>query len=239
MIDEAREAVRVEMEALEERRVEIGRLLMTYGELTEFPDLEKLKKVEWASIPKSERDEAVRKLIETGSDLMLGRFSAGEYWEGGQFQHRLLLGDLAGFMEGVARVYQPGSDKPLLETNLESLLKAINRASLQVILLLEELPVLSVKDYNLRKMYDGVRTAGKFYQKYEELSPMLDPVRYLWHGSKFLMMSNPLFAAGWIAGSELMVEGSKRLGKKMMDTYLLTLVEAVAGDCRLGDSVNF
>ncbi len=229
IIDEARETVRVEMAALEERRAEIGRLLMTYGELTEFPDLEKLKKVEWASIPKSERDESVRELIESGSDRMLGRFSAGDYWEGGQFQHRLLLADLAGFMEGIARVYKPDSDKPLLETNLESLLKAINRASLQVILLLEELPVLSVKDYNLRKMYDGVRTAGKFYQKYEELSPMLDPVRYLWHGSKFLMMSNPLFAAGWIAGSELMVEGSKRLGKKMMDTYLLTLLKQSLG----------
>jgi len=89
--------------------------------------------------------------------------------------------------------------------------------------------VLSVKDYNLRKMYDGVQTAGKVYQKYEELSPMLDPVRYLWHGSKFLMMSNPLFAAGWIAGSELMVEGSKRLGKKVMDTYLLTLLKQSLG----------
>ena len=229
MIDEARETVRTEMEALDERRAEIGKLLMTYGELMEFPDLDKLKKTEWATIPKSDRDEEVRQLVESESDRMLGRFSSGEYWEGGQFQHRLLLGDLAGFMEGIARVYQPGSEKPLLETNLESLLKAINRASLQVILLLEELPVLSVKDYNLRKMYDGVRPAGKVYQKYEEMSPMLDPVRYLWHGSKFLMMTNPLFAAGWIAGSELMVEGSKRLGKKVMDTYLLTLMKQSLG----------
>ncbi len=229
MIDEARETVSTEMEALDERRAEIGKLLMTYGELMEFPDLEKLKEVEWATIPKTDQDEEVRDLVEVESDRMLERFSAGEYWEGGQFQHRLLLGDLAGFMEGIARVYQPGSEKPLLETNLESLLKAVNRASLQVILLLEELPVLSVKDYNLRKMYDGVRTAGKMYQKYEELSPMLDPVRYLWHGSKFLMMTNPLFAAGWIAGSELMVEGSKRLGKKVMDTYLLTLLKQSLG----------
>ncbi|MCF6313649.1 MAG: hypothetical protein L3J39_14480 [Verrucomicrobiales bacterium] len=229
MIDEARETVRVEMEALDERRAEIGKLLMTYGELMEFPDLEELKELEWATTEKTEKDEEVRELVEVESDRMLARFSSGEYWEGGQFQHRLLLGDLAGFMEGIARVYQPGSEKPLLETNLESLLKAVNRASLQVILLLEELPVLSVKDYNLRKMYDGVRTAGKVYQKYEELSPMLDPVRYLWHGSKFLMMSNPLFAAGWIAGSELMVEGSKRLGKKVMDTYLLTLLKQSLG----------
>ncbi len=229
MIDEARETIRNEMEVLEERREEMGKLLMTYGELMEFPDLDKLKELEWATTEKTEKDEEVRELVEVESDRMLERFSSGEYWEGGQFQHRLLLGDLAGFMEGIARVYQPDSEKPLLETNLESLLKAVNRASLQVILLLEELPVLSVKDYNLRKMYEGVRTAGKMYQKYEELSPMLDPVRYLWHGSKFLMMSNPLFAAGWIAGSELMVEGSKRLGKKVMDTYLLTLMKQSLG----------
>ena len=43
------------------------------------------------------------------------------------------------------------------------------------------------------------------------------------------MMANPLFAEGWIAGSELMVEGSKRLGKKVMDTYLLTLLKQSLG----------
>ena len=77
MIDEARETVRVEMEALDERRAEIGKLLMTYGELTEFPDLEKLKQVEWATIPKSEKDEEVRDLIEAESDRMLGTFFGG------------------------------------------------------------------------------------------------------------------------------------------------------------------
>ena len=37
-------------------------------------------------------------------------------------------------------------------------------------------------------------------KKYEDLQPYIDPVRYLWHGGKFLLAANPLLAAGWVAG---------------------------------------
>ena len=61
-------------------------------------------------------------------------------------------------MERIASVYNPESDRPILETNLEALLKAVNRASLQIILLLEEVPLFEVKDMNLRKVSDNIRT---------------------------------------------------------------------------------
>jgi hypothetical protein len=44
--------------------------------------------------------------------------------------------------------------------------KAVNRASLQIILLLEELPILEVKEMNLRKVSENIRTASKVYRKY-------------------------------------------------------------------------
>ena len=105
----------------------------------------------------------------------------------------------------------------------------MNRASLQIILLLEEVPLLEVKEMNLRKVSDNIRKASKVYKKYEDLQPYLEPVRYLWQGGKFLMTSNPLLAAGWIAGSELIWKGGKKLGKKAMDTYLLSLMRQTLG----------
>jgi len=42
-------------------------------------------------------------------------------------------------------------------------------------------------------------------------------------------MSNPLVAAGWIAGSELLWKGGKHLGKRALDAYLLTLVRQSLG----------
>jgi hypothetical protein len=112
---------------------------------------------------------------------------------------------------------------------MESLLRSINRASLQIILLLEELPIVEVKEMNLRKVTDSVRKASKVYKKYEELQPILKPVRYLWQGSKLFLASNPLLAAGWIAGSEVLWKGGKAIGKKAMDAYLLSFVRQTLG----------
>jgi hypothetical protein len=163
------------------------------------------------------------------SDEMLARFSSGVYWVDGQFQTKEMLLNLFNFVEDVAKIYQPETEKPLLETNLESMLKAINRASLQVILLLEEVPMIDVKELNLRKMSDRVRQASTVYRKYEELAPYLEPVRYLWQGSKLLLATNPLIAAGWIAGSELLWKGGKKYGKKAIDVYLLSVVRQTLG----------
>ena len=44
-----------------------------------------------------------------------------------------------------------------------------------------------------------------------------------------LLASNPLLAAGWIAGAEIIWKGGKQLGKKAMDAYLLSLVRQTMG----------
>ncbi|MCB1076508.1 MAG: hypothetical protein KDM64_01660 [Verrucomicrobiae bacterium] len=229
LVEVAREAIHNEAARLDGKRLELEKRLMAYGEWMEFPDFDELREGDWASMGRSERDEEVARLLGTESDGLLAKFSDGTYFTEGKFQTRLLLLDLFNFVEKVAKIYQPGSEKPILETNLEAMLKAINRASLQVILLLEELPLIEAKELNLRKVSEGVRTANKVYRKYEELSPYLEPVRYLWHGSKLLLMSNPLLAAGWIAGSELLWKGGKHIGKKALDAYLLSLVRQSLG----------
>ncbi len=225
----AQEAIRQEAERLDSRRAELERVLMAYGEWMEFPDYQELREVDWVTPQRSARDAEVAALLDAESDRILQKFSSGAYFEGRQFQTKLLLLELWSFMEQISRIYQPESERPFLETNLESLLKAVNRASLQVILLLEEVPIVEAKEWNLRRMSEGVRKASKVIQKYEDLQPFLDPVRYLWQGSKFLLASNPLLAAGWIAGSELLWKGGKRFGKRALDGYLLSIVRQTLG----------
>ena len=223
------EAIRQEAKRLDSRRAEIGKVLMAYGEWMEFPDFEELHRVEWATSERSAQDAEVAALLEGEADLVLQRISEGKYWEEGQLETRLLLNDLGNFVELIAQIYNPQSGQPLLETNLEELLKAVNRVSLQIILLLEEVPLLDVKDWNLRQVADKVRTASKVVRKYEDLQPILSPMRYLWQGSKFLLASNPILAAGWIAGSNLVREGAKKIGKRSLDGYLLSVVRQVLG----------
>jgi len=229
LIELARRAIRTEAVRLDAKRQSLEKILMAYGEWMEFPDFKKLQTIDWKDEAHQTMDTRVADLIDHESDLVLQRFSSGAYWVGGKFEGKQLLLDLASFTESIARIYRPESELPLLELNLESLFKAVNRASLQIILLLEELPILEVKEMNLRKVSENIRTASKVYRKYEELQPYLNPMRYLWHGGKMLIASNPLLAVGWIAGSELIWKGGRHLGKKFMDVYLLSLVRQTLG----------
>ena len=225
----AEEAIRREAKRLDARRAEIEKVLMAYGEWMEFPDFEEIRRVDWATTERSAQDAEVAALLDREADRVLGRLSEGHYWQEGQLQTRDLLMDLGEFVETIARIYNPESEKPILETNLEELLKAVNRVSLQVILLMEEIPLLDVKDWSLRKVGERVRTASKVVRKYEELQPVLNPVRYLWQGSKFLLASNPILAAGWIAGSNLVWKRGMKIGKRSLDGYLLSVVRQVLG----------
>ena len=225
----AEEAIRQEAKRLDSRRAEIEKVLLAYGEWMEFPDFEEIQKVEWATTERSAQDAEVASLMERQADRVLERVSEGYYWEEGQLQTRALLLDFGEFVESIAGIYNPDSERPILETNLGELLKSVNRISLQVILLLEEIPLLDLKDWNLRQVTDKLRTASKVVKKYEDLQPIINPVRYLWQGSKFLLASNPLLAAGWIAGSNLVWKGGKKIGKRSLDGYLLSLLRQVLG----------
>jgi hypothetical protein len=86
-----------------------------------------------------------------------------------------------------------------------------------------------VKDWNLRQVAENVRKASKVVKKYEDLQPILGPVRYLWQGSKFLFASNPLVAAGWIAGSRIVGTAGKKIGKRSLDAFLLSVVRQILG----------
>lgn len=225
----ARQAIRNEATRLEKKRHELEKVLIAYGEWMELPDYKMLQAINWQNEAHQQMDHRVAKLIDDEADRMLQVYSSGEYWKDGKFEGRKALLDLIEFTESIARLYQPESERPLLELNMESLLRSINRASLQIILLLEELPIVEVKEMNLRKVTDNVRKASKVYKKYEELQPILKPVRYLWQGSKLFLASNPLLAAGWIAGSEVLWKGGKAIGKKAIDAYLLSFVRQTLG----------
>lgn len=229
IVEIARQAIKTEATRLDNKRADLEKVLISYGEWMEFPDYQVLQTTDWKDAAHHTLDDRVATLLDNEAELVIQRFSSGVYWKDGQFEGRQLLLDLVSFMESIARIYQPESKLPLLELNLESLLKAVNRASLQIILLLEELPILEVKEMNLRKMSDNIRKASKVYKKVEEIQPYLKPVRYLWQGSKLLLASNPLLAAGWIAGSEIIWKGGKHLGKKAVDAYLLSLVRQTLG----------
>ncbi|MEM0897319.1 MAG: hypothetical protein AAGJ79_10565 [Verrucomicrobiota bacterium] len=225
----AEDSIRAETARLDSRRADMEKVLMAYAEWMEFPDFDEVRDTSWNAPAKTARDAEVAALLETEADQFLRRMSEGAFQTDGQFSPKLLLLDLWDFTEKVARIYNPDSPKPLLETNLADLLKSINRASIQIILLLEEIPLIDIKEWNLRQVSDGVRKATKAAQTYKDLEKYINPLKYVWQGSKVLLASNPITAAGWIIGSNLAIEGGKKLGKRAADAWVLSFVRQTLG----------
>ena len=94
-------------------------------------------------------------------------------------------------MESVARIYKPDSEHPLLETSVERLLRAVNHASVQMLVHLEQLP-LDVKSYNLRETYQYIRSGTKYYGYYKKVEPYWTYARPLYHLGRLAMGTNPI-----------------------------------------------
>ena len=206
-------AIRAEAERMDSKRQKLESVLMAYGELEEYPDFDSLQKRRMGPQSKNQKKTNLSLTCSLPKPMRCWPdFSQGIYWEDKKFQARPLLLDLYTYIEKNLQSLSAGIRTPASRNKSRiDFLKPSTARPLQVILLLEELPLIDVKELNLKKVSDRVRKASQMYRKYEELSPYLEPVRYLWQGSKLLLASNPLIAAGWIAGSELFLEGREEI----------------------------
>lgn len=153
-----------------------------------------------------ELDGKVLTLMRKESERLFGNLVANVYVRDGEFDRSRLGDDLIQLMESVAMIYRPESEHPLLETSVEKLLYAVNHASVQMLVHLQQLP-LDVKSYNLRETYQYIRSGAKFYGYYKRVEPYWNYARPLYHLGRLAMGTNPVtIGVGW-AVSELIKQG--------------------------------
>ena len=232
-LDAIRSALEAEMGTLEGRRQKFERRLLTYAEWMEFPDedasLEPATLKDEEVDPEAvrnirEQDEQVARRIREFSEEILVKFRGDDFRKDDEFEPRLLIGEIADFVEGIARIYQPDAEDPLLETNVEKLLQAVNRLSLQLLFQIEQLP-LNLKDYSLSKAAEHIRTASKFYGYYKSLSPYMPIANYTLQLGRLAAGTNPVSAGTWFLGSEALRRGGKKVGKHYYERYSLKLTQ--------------
>ncbi|MGK0189243.1 MAG: hypothetical protein ACI9R3_005060 [Verrucomicrobiales bacterium] len=154
-----------------------------------------------------ELDAKVLTLMRAESERLFGNLVENTYVKDGEFDRSRLGDDLIQLMESVALIYKPDSEHPLLETSVERLLHAVNHASVQMLVHLQQLP-LDVKSYNLRETYRYLRSGAKFYGYYKRVEPYWSYARPLYHLGRLAMGTNPItIGVGW-AVSELIKQGS-------------------------------
>ncbi len=220
-------ALQERAERIGRRQRELARQLMQLHEWTEFPGGDLIRPASDDHLPVAEdlgeKDRAVAALLEKRTEILFEKIKNNAYQTGGVFQKERLVEDLIGLVEDVARIYNPGSKRPLLETSVERLLRAANRISLQLLLLLEGLP-LDIKSYNLQTTYETIRKGIRAYGVYKSAEPYLSYARPFYYMGRYALGAAPVvLGAGW-AVSQMVKSGARRFSTSMANRYALGLL---------------
>ncbi len=173
-------------------------------------------------MPSDDRDRQVLAFCKEESERLFDKIINNEYVRDGVLQVEDIYRDVIHLFEGVARVYQPGSDHPLLETSMEQVLRFIHNVSLQLLVQLEQLP-LDVKSYNIRDTYRFVKKAMDYYGMYRKVTPywnMAKPAIFL---GRFALGANPIaLGLSWTI-TELASLGGKKISSRYTRKYGLRM----------------
>ena len=225
-LEEARKAVEAELtlqtRLIQQREADLFQKLMTFHEWMEFP--EGIEAGEGAADPaRFEKDQAVMALIRQRTEQLFEDIKNKAYQKDGRFEKGRLMMDMLALMESVAKIYQPDSENPLLETNVELLLRAANRIALQMLVVLEQLP-LDIKRYSFRNIYESVQTGIKIYGVYKAANPYWNFLRPVYYLGRYGLGGNPVtLGVAWALG-EMAKTGAKKLSSHLANRYALNLL---------------
>jgi hypothetical protein len=213
---------------LERREADLSDRLTRFHEWMEFPS-EPAEPLEDGPPPEPEPEEMRRKdqaalgVVRDRTDQIFEKIKQGSYYEAGAFRRERVSRDVIDLFDSVARVYNPESQNPLLETSVEQLFRAVSRASLQVLVAMDGLP-LDLKRQNLRGMYETVRKGVKAYGFYRDWKPLWEKTQSLRWAGRLAISSNPVTAIGWIAVQEGVLYGTRKFSTHVAERYALGLL---------------
>ncbi|MGD9877004.1 hypothetical protein [Desulfococcus sp.] len=214
-------------QVIRQREADLFQKLMTFHEWMEFPEGLAVESRPAAPDDTSsehlQKDQAVLTLIRERTEQLFDGIKNKAYIKDGHFEKGRLTLDMAALMESVARIYRPDSENPLLETNIELLLRAVNRIALQMLVVLEQLP-LDIKSYNIRNIHDSVQTGLRIYGAYKAANPYWHFFRPVYYLGRYGLGGNPVtLGVTWALG-ELAKSGAKKLSSHVANRYALGLL---------------
>lgn len=171
-----------------------------------------------------ETDRKLIALIEAESQLAFERVLENRYATAdGGVDTALIFGDVSAFVEKVARLYQPDTEHPLLETDLELVAKSASSTALHLLVMVDELPI-DLKSYNVARLYRLIRRAASYYGTWKAVLPYLEHGMSALHVARLALGANPLAAgATWLAG-KLTSQGARAVTERVLQQQALQLL---------------
>ena len=136
----------------------------------------------------------------------------------------------------MARIYNPDSENPLLETSFEQLARSASRICLHSLVLLEQLP-LDVKSYNIRQIHDYIRKAILSYGAYKQVAPWIKRLSRGAYAGRLVAGASPVSLGAWWLATELGRRGAAKVVENVVDRQavgalndLISIVGTEAGN---------
>jgi len=155
--DRVRLALQTELqfraERLAERERDLASRFARFHEFLEYP-LENVhaQKSSGQLQKLSEQDRSVRQLLDAEAERVYEKIRRNGYTVNHKVDMTAIREETLQLIQRVAKIYNPHSQNPLLETSFDQLARAASRICLRVLVLLEQLPV-GVQHYNANKLY--------------------------------------------------------------------------------------
>jgi len=234
-LEETRRAVQQELAQqstrLDQREQTLAARLTAYHEWLEFPPPVDLS-TPLAEPPPSDSelaelvrlDRRLNELLAEETRILFEHIKSNRYAESGAVDLPLIRDDLHALVVKVARIYQPAVKQPLLETSLERVLRAVGRASLQFLVVLDELPI-SVKDYNLNSLYGYVRQAVRAYGAYKSVEPYWGYANTAYYLGRLALGVNPVSLGAWWFLGTLGREGARVVATRLVNRHAMALLQ--------------
>lgn len=169
------------------------------------------------------KDRQTLELLHAESKIFFDHILQNRYQADGKFQPTILRDDILQLIKKVAQIYNPAAQHPLLETSLEQVLRAGSRATLQCLVVLDELP-LNVKPYNIASLYNYIRQGALAYNSYKAAEPYWQYANTAWYLGRLALGANPVTLGAWWFLSNLGQRGAKAITQHLVNRQALALL---------------
>lgn len=177
--------------------------------------------------PMAKHDRELVELIERKTRKLFDDIKQDAYRKdvGGQrvFDNDRIRADAFALVSDVAAIYRPGESSPLLQTNIESLSRAVGRAPLRLLVAVENLPG-GLANYDFQSIYNLVIRAVKTFGLYKSAKPYLDVASGVLFAGRIASSINPLTLAAWWAAGKATTYGASKLGNHLIDQQAVGLI---------------
>ncbi len=214
---------------LDERALHLANRQANFREWLEYPQAADSNESPFSNLSPhvfNDKDRRVMEIIEAEAKLVYQKLREGHYKPADQLDGKMIRDEVHDFILRVAKVYQPDSKNPLMETSVDQLLRAGSRACLHLLVVLERLP-LKAKDHTISALYGYVQKALKAYDAYSAAQPYFGYVQTASYVGRWLAGVSPLTLGISWAVTELGKRGTKAAAHWLIDQQAVSLLHEV------------